>query len=38
MWIAACCIVYDLPLATLNLKDYADFRTYHGLRILDAET
>ncbi|HET8661344.1 MAG TPA: type II toxin-antitoxin system VapC family toxin [Micromonosporaceae bacterium] len=37
MWIAACCLAYDLPLATLNLKDYEDFRTYHGLRILGAE-
>ncbi|WP_416973952.1 hypothetical protein [Streptomyces sp. 4F14] len=37
MWIAACCLTYDLPLATLNLKDYEDFRTHHGLRILGAE-
>jgi predicted nucleic acid-binding protein len=36
-WIAACCLTYDLPLATLNLKDYEDFRTHHGLRILGAE-
>ena len=34
MWIAACCLTHDLPLATLNLKDFEDFRTYHGLRIL----
>ena len=37
MWIAACCLTYDLPLATLNLKDYEDFRTYHGLRVLGAD-
>src|SRR4051794_34838742 len=37
MWIAACCLTYDLPLATLNLKDYAFFREYHGLRILGTE-
>jgi predicted nucleic acid-binding protein len=37
MWIAACCLAYDLPLATLNLKDYEDFRTHHGLRVLGAE-
>jgi predicted nucleic acid-binding protein len=37
MWIAACCLTYDLPLATLNLKDYEYFRAYHGLRILGAE-
>lgn len=37
MWIAACCLSYDLPLATLNLKDFEDFRTFHGLRILGAD-
>jgi predicted nucleic acid-binding protein len=37
MWIAACCLTYDLPLATLNLKDYEDFQSYHGLRILGTE-
>jgi len=24
-WIAACCLVDNLPLATLNIKDFADF-------------
>jgi predicted nucleic acid-binding protein len=24
-WIAACCLARDLPLATLNVKDFADF-------------
>lgn len=37
MWIAACCLTYDLPLATLNLKDFEDFRTFHGLRILGVD-
>jgi predicted nucleic acid-binding protein len=37
MWIAACCLTYDLPLATLNVKDYEDFTSFHGLRILGAE-
>jgi predicted nucleic acid-binding protein len=37
MWIASCCLTYDLPLATLNLKDFEDFRTFHGLRILGAD-
>jgi predicted nucleic acid-binding protein len=37
MWIAACCLTYDLPLATLNLKDYEDFKEHNGLRILGAE-
>jgi toxin FitB len=34
MWIAACCLVDDLPLATLNTKDFVDFATYEGLVIL----
>jgi predicted nucleic acid-binding protein len=33
-WIAAVALTFDLPLATLNLKDYEDFETYHGLRII----
>ncbi|MEV8230908.1 type II toxin-antitoxin system VapC family toxin [Streptomyces sp. NPDC079167] len=37
MWIAACCLTHDLPLATLNLKDYAYFRDVHGLRVLAEE-
>lgn len=34
LWVAACCLTHDLPLATLNLKDYLDLKTHHGLRIL----
>lgn len=30
-WVAACCLAYDLPLATLNLKDFRDFAEYEGL-------
>ena len=26
MWVAACCLTHDAPLATLNLKDYVDFK------------
>ncbi|GAA3971362.1 hypothetical protein GCM10022384_22890 [Streptomyces marokkonensis] len=37
MWVAAGALTYDLPLATLNLKDYEDFRLHHGLRILGGE-
>ena len=37
MWIAACCLAYEVPLATLNLKDFEDFKEHHGLRILGAE-
>jgi predicted nucleic acid-binding protein len=36
-WIAACCLAYDLPLATLNLKDFKDFAEHHGLRLLQAD-
>jgi hypothetical protein len=31
-WIAACCLVRDLPLATLNIKDYADYAEHEGPR------
>jgi predicted nucleic acid-binding protein len=33
-WIAACCLVYDLPLATLNFKDFEDFVEYEGLTVI----
>jgi toxin FitB len=33
-WIAACCLTRDLPLATLNGKDFADFAEHEGLRLL----
>jgi hypothetical protein len=33
-WIAACCLVWDLPLATLNTKDFADFAEQEGLRLI----
>lgn len=32
----ACCIVDGLPLATFNVKDFADFVTYDGLQLVDA--
>jgi toxin FitB len=28
--IAACCIAYGLPLATLSVKDFADFAEHDG--------
>jgi toxin FitB len=34
-WIAACCLVNRLPLATFNTKDFADFAQYDGLDLLD---
>jgi predicted nucleic acid-binding protein len=33
-WIAACCLAYDLPLATRNVKDFEDFAEHEALRIL----
>lgn len=33
-WIAACCLAYDLPLATLNVADSADFVDHEGLSII----
>ena len=33
-WIAACCLVRDLPLATFNIKDYADFAEHEGLELV----
>jgi len=33
-WIAACCLVRQLPLATLNIKDYTDFAEYEGLELV----
>ncbi len=36
MWNAACCLAENLPLATLNVKDYLDF-TEHGLKIISSD-
>jgi toxin FitB len=33
-WIAACCLVRELPLATLNIKDFADFEQHEGLELI----
>jgi len=33
-WIAACCLTYGLPLATLNAADFADFAEFEGLELL----
>lgn len=33
-WIAACCLAYGLPLATLNAKDFVDFAEHHGLLLI----
>lgn len=34
-WIAACCLVRELPLATFNTKDFADFAEHEGLLLAD---
>jgi predicted nucleic acid-binding protein len=34
-WIAACCLVEGLPLATFNTKDFADFAQHEGLILED---
>jgi predicted nucleic acid-binding protein len=33
-WIASCCLVEGLPLATLNTKDFVDFVEHEGLRLV----
>jgi predicted nucleic acid-binding protein len=35
-WVAACCLAYSLPLATLNVKDFADFAEHDGLVLIRA--
>lgn len=36
-WIAACCLVHETPLVTLNRTDFADFADHEGLRLLGNE-
>jgi toxin FitB len=33
-WIAACCLIRRLPVATLNQKDFADFAEHEGLTVI----
>lgn len=33
-WVAATCLVHELPLATLNVKDFSDFAEYEGLALI----
>jgi predicted nucleic acid-binding protein len=35
-WIAACCLVYGIPLATRNERDYVYYRDAHGLQLITA--
>jgi toxin FitB len=37
-WIAACCLVQGLPLATLNTKDFEDFTEHDGLRLIGTDS
>ena len=37
-WIAACCLANDLPLATFNTKDFADYAEHDGLRLVVTES
>lgn len=33
-WIAACCLAHELPLATVNTKDFTDFTEHEGLTLI----
>ena len=33
-WVAAVALAHDLPLATLNVKDYTDIEANHGLKLI----
>ena len=33
-WIAACCLAENLPLATVNVKDYEDLVAEYGLELV----
>jgi len=33
-WVAACCLEYELPLATRNTKDFDDFVEHEGLVLI----
>lgn len=35
-WIAACCLTFGLPLATLNVNDFQDFADHEGLALITA--
>src|SRR5215212_10264333 len=37
-WVAACCLVRELPLATFNIEDYADFVEREGLELVHEDT
>ena len=36
-WIAACCLAADVPLLTINRRDFDDFATHDGLRLRGPE-
>jgi toxin FitB len=37
-WVAACCLTEGLPLATLNVKDYATLADHHGLTLVSPDS
>lgn len=37
-WIAACRPVDDLPLATLNIKDFTDYAEHEGLTLISSQS
>lgn len=36
-WVAACALRHNLPVITLNRKDFADFEEHHGLVLLNED-
>jgi toxin FitB len=36
-WIAACCLVQGLPLATFNTKDFADYAEHDSLHLIGTD-
>jgi predicted nucleic acid-binding protein len=37
-WVAACCLLRELPLLTFNHKDFQDFSYHEGLALLPVES
>ena len=33
-WVAACCLTHDLPLVTMNLRDFRDLSEFEGLELI----
>lgn len=37
-WVAACCLVHELPLLSLNVQDFRDFVDHEGLVLITEES